>query len=717
MARRRKVDLLPSVETCQSAVQLWERIKARFELSELWRLAPPELVAVEFLSILRFALAPLRVEGALYDLSRSSSFFAATLPRKIDFVGWDLGASRPAGLEFATDSFFADGGTAADRWINGLPKGTWRDVVGHYAEYLRIFRAPTQIPLTETIILKLLVDEQYDDKRIKALVTKLDIGRLLANRSGQPAVFQARFRPLRQGLTDFMMQDFLERLENDLAVLLDAEAPDIWLLLSDQASPGSDFDDRQNSADDLRHPRPRRETLKFHISTWKLARLQEYYSENQEVRSVKAGTVGALRQKVEIDQKPGAFRGNLTDCWKQVHTNKWTDSSSLTVDHLACIAEKFEGWPVDRGIAGDVVVTGCSEIVRNFQKDYRVSAYNVSTPLAQFYRTRLAERVFITTNPNLVEIPLLWGIDELGQGRCGAMLLVLFDESEDAVDEPGYFAQRALSIRATVEPWFLLFEHHGRLMEWSKVIHHHIIHETKVGVEIAKTELGLPSMPSLEAQLRLLWSAYSFTQDNRGLVRSRIPVSEFFQSLSGAIETVVTAASPYRYRLAHQFSIDLSQVGEVDVVLELFRYLSDRFLRDCAATLSNLDATDGLNDAEREILVNVRPDFSEMPGQRRIIVEIEHKGTVGLLSFARQHGDRLGKIPVVSDDGKDVHLGLYYLGVLMRACGGDFLQPRELKDGGFDRLRWSLSFPFFPANLGTAASRRSGDDSNVGRRR
>jgi hypothetical protein len=687
MAAMSKEGSLPSLATCSLALQLWRRVSKRFENSEFWLEAPREILAAEFLSLIRFALAPNRVEAALYEQNGkrgSPVLIASTLPQRIVPVGAaDFGAPPP-NLEFESKLFFLEGGVAAMRWLNSLPQGEWRELAKYHANYLARFTQKEEIPLGKkgNFRLHLFVDGAYNARRLTEFVQSLSLDRLIVDQSRtNVSYFQPKWDSLRQGLADYLLQDFLERLENDLAVLVDAETPDVWLLLT--------------SADGV--------FLKFHTSGQKLARLRNHYQ--SEGASVKQGTVALLRNKVEHGESANAFSENLTACWRQTHELDWRDSSPLTVAHLECIAEKFEGWPVDRGIAATAVQTGCSEIVCDFTQDYRVKAYTAAAPPARFNRTRLAERVFITTKPNLIEIPLLWALDANGQGRCAALLLVLFKHTNDSQGSTDFFARRALSIRSIIEPWFMIMEHHGRMMEWTKVIHHHVIHETRIGVERLKKELnnsGIPALKNssaisaLDSQLRLLWEAYAFTKDNRGLIRTRVSVSEFAKFMRKA-GSEATDGSQFKCVISLDKTLTSLDKAQIEVVPELFKYLAIEFLKESVATLKEIAQISSLNKDQRQIQIRMVYDDTK---SRQIIVNIEHCATQGLITFVNKHRSALGKVPILSDDLQHAHLGMFYLGVLMQSSGGGLLEPKVEVAAKLPKITWSLSLPFKSAESG-----------------
>jgi hypothetical protein len=72
------------------------------------------------------------------------------------------------------------------------------------------------------------------------------------------------------------------------------------------------------------------------------------------------------------------------------------------------------------------------------------------------------------------------------------------------------------------------------------------------------------------------------------------------------------------------------------------------------------------------------------------VLEIEHRVSRGVARFVKDHGPLLGRAPVFTENRQRAHLGLFYVGVLLRGCGGDFIRP-SLNETE-DRVTWSLVF-------------------------
>ncbi len=689
------------------AKKVWRRIHKRYELSNVWRLAPSELIATEFLSLLRSLLAPLRIECALYDSSLECPLLAATLPKVLIPIADDT-AHVEEECGFVTAPFFEHGGTAVRRWKDTVEKrpDLEQAVAKSYVDYLTRFGAPDIIYLNgdRTLQLRLLVNGQYDAERVRTFVADLDLPNLLRRRPDEPTSFHGEWQSLSRRLADYLLHEFIDRLENDLAVTLDSEAPEIWVLLMDGQT------------------KDQEPSLQFHTSTPKLQRILDHYTKLEADIGNDTVTVGALRSRVEGSNRTGDFDRLLAHCDSNFHKElEWQDRTPLTLRHLECIAEKFQdGWPSNRGIAGTVVATGCGEVIRDFASDYRVKAYEYDRPTHQltsetdrFFRVRLAERIFIKTKPHVIELPLLWSTDANGRGRCTALLLVLFNGGEDTTSD--YFARRALEIRGAVEPWHILFEQHERLMEWNRVIHGHVVHEARNEFQNFRKHLPTKYRSQLENRLEALWAAYSFVPEYQGSPRQKVSVATLTKIVTGAAASALQGRG-YEFDVESEFSPGEAQDAGVETVPELIEYLLVDFMQDSASSLANLVASKLLPSGRARVLIRILFETNRLTAQNAVTLQIEHFVTPGEAKFLQDNGSIIGQQPVFTqkEDRRRAHLGLFYAGALLRGCGGEFLRPILNGEG---RVIWRFVFPLIGGHPREAARRDDGNAGNAHRRR
>ncbi len=674
----------PSDFALQEGLRLWKRICKRFELSQVWSEAPAELVATEFLSILRFVLAPRRVEAAVYSSRELTSPLAATLPLQlIPAAGDKDGVGGACG--FQTAEFFREGGNTAAVWLQGLEglEDEARKVAAAYAKHLSSFQKVNtfQLGVNGDYSLRLLVDGPYRRELVETFIAEAKLPTRIGHRRRRGGAFAGPWQRLNRRLSDHLLHESLDRLENDLAVLVDRDTPDVWLLLHDEES----------------------DYLRFHAPRPKLQRLLRYFSSEEKRETGEAPTVGELRRRVEErneDGANGAFRMHLTPCHSGFHhflKDSWDDESELTRDHLECVAEKFSGWPADRGIAGNIVATGCADIVKDFAEDYRVAAYSYARPPTrisdesdEFYRVRLAERVFIKISPHLVELPLLWGVDENGRGRCSALLLVLFNGHGKEAKDTDYLARRSLSIRAAIEPWFLVFETHARSMEQNDVVHGHIVHEVNGILHPFRKELTPASSSYIEQRLHKLWLAYSFMRDERGSNVSKLSVEKFISLAEQAARDSIQADGRFEYKIQSASARNFEGVVSVELSLDLVGLLIRGLLEDSVADLGNLHAEDMLSDDEKCIDMKVSVDAQPSQQMGRLLLEISHRVTPGAARFIKEHAALLGDRPIFTNNRRRVHLGLFYLGVLLKGCGGEFMRP--VLQASEQHVTWGFGF-------------------------
>jgi hypothetical protein len=652
----------------------------------VWQHAPAELIATEFLSLLRSLLAPIRVELALYDMSGDRTL-AATLPSEIGREHNELGITP-----LAARAFFNEGGKAAARWATASRKIAPQDLPE--AEHLSAFGEPRKINLSNdgATFLKVVTHKPISFERLQEVVKQVDLAPLLRAHESPAQPFRGEWQSLSRRLTDYLLHEFIDRLENDLSVLLESEAPEIWLLLMKDGANRSE------------------PSLQFHTSRPKLERVLEHYQRDSALRSERL-TVDALIRRIEGDAGvvggQGDFRRLMTPCYSDFHRDlDWAGSSELTVDHLECIAEKFEdGWPVNRGIAGTVVATGCAEVIRDFASDYRVKAYEYGGPthrtLAEtdnFYRVRLAERVFIKTRPHVVELPLLWGVDSSGNGTCTALLLVLFNGEHNKIKTESYFAMRALEIQNAVEPWHVLFEHHGRLMEWNQAIHGHIIHETRNVLAGIKPKLSAEDHLQVESRIEALWRAYSFVPDSQRSARSRGTALDIVKATDNTAR-IVLAKSSVRYELTRAVSDEATSTAAVETIPSLIEYILTAFLEDSSALIENLVTAGHVRPEDALITIEAISDFDPATAKERLVVRFRHRVSPAVENFLKAHQHVIGReiIATPTPERLRLHRGLYYVGVLLRNSGGEFLRPVV----GEDHVLWSFAFPIVEGRLQT----------------
>ena len=671
MSQIPEISILPSEDTCSHARKLWTRIKKRFELSHVWKFAPRELVATEFLSLIRFTLAPYRLEAALYDHLQEPSLIATTLKPPFFPDHSDEGIYLTE-IKSLIECFFKEGGNST-RFHSYTPLERDKVFYDNFFIYLSRFKEPDIYNITDdgSLCLHILVDASYEKSRIEDLIRKAELHIFLRDetRPYDASSFYNVRQPQQQKLTgDYLLNEFLDRFENDLAVVIDAEIKDIWVLLWDEsASPP---------------------TFRFHVPRQKIERLLNYY------RTYLGSTVGKLREQVE-KEGAGDFQRYLAQCRSDSHlflSNAWDDSSPLTPSHLECIAEKFKNWPVDRGIAGSVVITGCSDVVCDFPDDYRVKAYSYRTPPERrknenddFYRVRLAERVFITIRPHLVEIPLLWGIAPTYSSSCVALLLVLFDYQDNTPVSPDDFAKKALSIREAIEPWYFLFEQHGQLVGWYRIILGRYQHAIRnIFKEFDRHVSDETRRAALRNKFNRLDLAHSSARDAPGLQTKSLTMKDFVDFLQYTAESIFGSDMRFQYSF-EPFSDEYNNYT-INLDTDLIQYSLYEFLEQSRSVLGNLYSD--LNPKECEIY------FRVIVKELEVLVEIAHLVTQGSADFIAEHCMSMGRMPLntYSPDGQpESHFGLFFLGELLRACGGDFLPPLLVHDHG-SWVTWKLAF-------------------------
>lgn len=685
-ASRTTVVAIPGADVTVVARRLWKRIATRFEVSKVWRLVAPETAAAEFLSVLRAMLAPARVEAAIY-FRDTTDVIAATLPQTlVPSLSPSHGDGDGA---FSTADFFARGRLAVSKWSETLRPDSSFDqgATTGLADHFSSFGEPLVYELGGGFRIHVLADRAYNEEAVKAFIQGAELGQLLSSmqRVGRTGMAP----PVSRKLSDYLLHEYVDRLENDLAVLIEGEAPDIWVLLPDQD--GS--------------------RLQFHAPRQKLERVLHYYLGQSWT------TVGHLRERIlQGEDTRGDLMRYVAPCESGYHrylASRWNDADPLTVEHLECIAEKFAGWPMDRGIAASVVETGCSEALLHFAEDYRVKAYRYDQPLAHpdgvagadsFFRVLLAERVFISIRPHLVEIPLVWRTTQSGGSQCGALLLVLLN-GKDASDT---LAHRALSIREAVEPWYLLFDQHAQLTQWTRVIHAHVVHE--VNGLFAGLDSSLPDdkRESLATGIRRLWAAYSFLSDDRGPLRVRTSLSEF---LAAADRAAVAAAQSREGRVKLRSTLfDSPEVAtaQLEVATDGVCYLLQKFLTDSLVCVENLGAA-GLLEHDGEAV-----EFRSVVSVEALVLEVQHQVDATLAVFLSEHGPFLGYEPIFTDGRTVAHLGLYYCDVLLRGYGGEFRRPTL--DCDRNHVTWSFRFPLVASLGGGADAGSVASGSRSGRR-
>lgn len=666
MAKRRSsIDRV----TLERTEQLWQRVRRRLRQSRLWQSAPAEVVAAEFLSLLRLAVAPVRLEGWILRRGDSDPL-ASTQPDVIcplPGLGDRLNGEETA-FHFDTGDLIRLGPRAIDAWRDALEptrhlrlKSTGR----YYVDYFSSLSSTKPQRLSDAYTLHLYAGEKLGEEDLRNLLDRLPVSDLLEEerRQGQEADWRLATQTFLdfRNLRDHIFQDILDQMETDLALHVQAEPLDTWLLTLDEKSRSVRF---------LSPPRKLRRVLDHHAQ-------------------IGNSTIGELRPDGDSGRY---FDRLLIPCRTGLHSSlSWDDSTRLSLGHLECIAEKFWGWPKDRGIVGTLIGTGCLEVVENFTSDYRVKAYGYLDDEVQpipgdsddFHAVRLAERIFIRIRPHLVEIPLLWYPHEDGS-QCWGVLLALFQARGKKA-----FAQRALQIRSVVEQWYLTFELQSRLLDRARVTAGNIIHETRGAFEEVKKKLPERSS-DLSKRLDVLWAAYSYLQDDR------IPQAEPL-SLAELGDTVRKAAKSALGREGSAISLDLdeSQVPEqmaapcrLNVVPEMALFALRSLISESALQLRELSANRALADHDSVIEMS----FRSSPDQNRLILIIRHRITQGAARFLREHRDSLGRMPIVSTcEGKRrSHLGLFYVGNALRSFQADLLEP-EL-DADDATVTWRISF-------------------------
>jgi hypothetical protein len=634
------------------ALQTWRRIEKRFSFSAVWKHAPREVIAAEFLSVLRFALAPRRIEIALYI---DGELIASTQPKKLVPIVDGEGA-----IEIPIDRFFKEGNQAIEQWMLDLPENqNVVKTIDEYTRYFSGFKKPTKFECEGLAVSILSSRDDFDSDFVRRFIKASKIAGFLAQRgAGNPISFAGELRPLIDGLTDPLLESFLDRLENDLAAVIDVEAPDIWILRAD------------GEKQKLNFGMPREKRMRFSKKDGRPVKIEE------------------IRRRVDGDDghEDGAFKRNLISCQSGEHVLKWDDEEGLTPAHVACLAEKFTGWPMDTGIAGTVVSTGCSEVLENFGEDYRVLAYSapeVAERFDEFYEVQLAERVFISRRPHLVEIPLLWSLDDGGMGRCAAILLVTFKQSD--------FAQRAFKIAGAVESWYLLFEQHGRLVQEHRLLKGDMVHDINNAIIATISELGKFKIERPEAIRRLedLCVAHAFVSDERVTEKETVVASDFIGRVMVMAESKISDSR----RVLLDSQLGRHGAEKIEVVVSLIERLLPRFIASSHESLTAL-SINSRADVTEDLNIYLKSYPSVANGKSQLVLEMKHRAIPRTVSFIDNYGPIMGhkEIYTESDGKKHAHQGILFLRSRLRQTEAEFLRPKL--DQNRQYVTWTFQFPF-----------------------
>lgn len=709
-------------------IQLWKRIINRFQSSAVWKSAPAESLAVEALSLIRLAAAPIRIEARIIAFDGAGErVLASTLPPRICPFGTHDHDEHYC-LDAAT--YFREGQRAIDRWpvMQALDPEV-RRMAEHFCRHLRNvaqwpLAAPYKIALGDgRMHLELWSEEALDEKSwIEELVRTLDEG--LSDRLERESTTIQQWADESRAFDSFgrlgdqVLAEFLDRLEGDIATLVGVDRRDIWLLVPDETG---------TSENGVVQPG----RLRFRLPDEKLERIQRHYEE-----SASPAIVSNVKHKVDVYGQDHGFVRYLTQCEHGVHQLSWNDEARLTPAHLACIAEKFRGWPTDRGIVATPVQTGCVEVVRSFAEDYRVAAYDYtlrkpaddSAENPQFSRVLRAERVFINTAPHIMELTLLWKPAHAREGTtCGGVLLVLLNCEKHEI------ANRALLIRGAVEQWYLTFELYARMVYTKRSMQGYLTHEMrsiftdifqrtedlqrKLGGQ-AWADVSDPSQEVLRNYCdrlnlqrdRLALLEHAFSPDSSlGPFSSNAPldhlsVADFVSSIRDS--ALRSAEEPNRKLFKIEkpgvtfvFKSDgllCSGAECLRVPMRLITYCFHTVFEESLGLLSGLITKYQLDEAERQIGVMVSRD----PSQRRICIDFEHAAPEGNISFLTNFADAVCRQIIVDDKGKR-HSGMFYMGLLFRGIGGDV----RVRVVDARRVQWSFELPLIRDADNTPARR------------
>lgn len=664
---------LPALE------RLWHCIKRRLNETLAWSEVPVSVAATEYLSLLRLALAPARLEGCLYE---GEQFLAATLP--VSYAEkTHSGTAAPITPPY--ESFFHGGPRAVEEWCRQMERSGDMESAGVARLYAEHFakvgqhKAQRSLGGTRDCHLVMYSDSPALTETLDTYLKAFPFCDLLDAADASTAQSQStglirRKLAERSVAGDRLFHRNLENFEEELAILISGEVRDIWLLFP---------------------PPTDRSRLSFYTERRKRERILGYFRPNEH-----GGTVGDLIQKVLNGSQMSRddFLRLLTPCLTKVHSRsglRWDDDAPLTPAHIECLNEKFREWPTKVGIVSTLLATGCLEVVPEFEEDYRVRIYRhlLGTNGAdeETQRLLLAEKVFINLRPHLVEVPLLWTMTPQGGCEYIGVLLALFDSSQGANADRAAkeIQQRALEVRLEVERWY------SRLRDY--IDHHrqtrntlgYFVHEVRNTLAQYRSRLTWDDGAALDEKLEAVFTSHRFLLADDGEPSlDQVTVLDLETLITKSCEQA-KGKGPRKgeFKVICDGTLE-GQAGRgyVSVHKLLFTYHLTKFLEESLQQVGNLQESATGND-DYEVRVCLRAE-----GNYHLTVTICHRIGAAKAEYIEQNRNRMGFEELRIDDDPRPRRGLYFFGEFLRHLQGEFCSPTLDAEG--DRVTWKLRLPF-----------------------
>jgi hypothetical protein len=121
------------------------------------------------------------------------------------------------------------------------------------------------------------------------------------------------------------------------------------------------------------------------------------------------------------------------------------------------------------------------------------------------------------------------------------------------------------------------------------------------------------------------------------------------------------------------------------------------FVEESAASIENLIAAGQANSKDALIKIQAEADIDPVSNKERLVISFRHRVSPAVQRFLKEHLHIIGReiIATPMPDRLRMHRGLYYMGVLLKNSGGEFLRPTI--ENGY--VSWSLAFTIVAGNL------------------